>query len=94
MPRGRAADYTREELVHFLDIASSTKPTSQTDWERVLDLHNVEYADKNRSVEYLRRKFAILHRKKITTGNPVCPEEVRLAKTLNYAISARVDMSD
>jgi hypothetical protein len=29
MPRGRAADYTREELVHFLDIASSIKPTSQ-----------------------------------------------------------------
>jgi hypothetical protein len=28
MPRGRAGDFTREELVHFLD-ASSIKPTSQ-----------------------------------------------------------------
>jgi hypothetical protein len=94
MPRGRAADYTREELVHFLDIASSIKPKSQTDWERVLDLHNVEYAYKNRSVESLRRKFAFLHRKKIPTGDPDCPVEVRLAKRLKYPIGARADMGD
>jgi hypothetical protein len=94
MPRGRSADYSKEELLHFLNIGLSIQPTSQTEWNSVLDEHNIEYAHKNRTVESLRRKYAQLHRKKIPTGDPYCPEEVRLAKRLRYKIGKKADMGD
>jgi hypothetical protein len=34
----------------------------------------------------------MLHRKKIPTGDPFCPEDVRLAKRLKYAIGMRADI--
>jgi hypothetical protein len=92
MPRGRSADYSRAETLHFLNIALAIKPISQNDWEQVLEEHNLEYGDKKRSVDSLRRKFAMLHRKKIPTGDPFCPEEVRLAKRLKYAIGMQADI--
>jgi hypothetical protein len=75
MPRGRSTDYTKEELLHFLSIALCVKPISQTAWEMVLAEHNVEFGHKNRTVESFRRKYSQLHRKKIPTGDPECPDE-------------------
>jgi hypothetical protein len=94
MTRGRSTDYTKEELLHFLNIALSIKPISQEAWEMVLAEHNVEFGHKNRTVESLRRKYAQLHRKKIPTGDPECPEEVKLAKRVKYAICTAADIGD
>jgi hypothetical protein len=91
MARGRAADYTPEEVIHFLNIAVSIKPVDLTGWQRVLQEHNLVYAHMNRTAESLRRKYNQLQRKKIPTGDPNCPEDVRLAKRVKYSINDHHD---
>ena len=67
-------------------------PIGGDDWEAVLEEHSILFP--GREVESLRRKFSLLHRKKIPTGDPRCPEEVILAKRIKYQISSRADVGD
>ena len=54
--------------------------------------HSLLYA--GREIESLRHKFAQLHRVKTPTGDPRCPQEVKLAKRIKYIISSRADVGD
>jgi hypothetical protein len=90
--RGRSADYSKEETLHFLNIAASIKPADLPGWQRVLQEHNLTYAHMNRTADSLRRKFNQLNGKKIPTGDPKCPEQVRLAKRVKLSINEGVDM--
>jgi len=94
MPRGRAADYDRQEILNFLEIAARLKPISQSEWEGVLQEHNLTYAFKNRTTDSLKRKYCALHRKQVPTGDSTCPVEVRLAKRVRVAISQRAQSGD
>ena len=42
----------------------------------------------------MRRKLANLYRKKVPTGNPNMPEEVRLAKQIKFLIAQKADIGD
>jgi hypothetical protein len=85
-------NYSKLELVNFLQIMKEVMPIGGDEWDEVQDRHSLRYP--GREVESLRRKFSQLHRKSTPTGDPVCPVEVKLAKRVKYQISSRADVGD
>jgi hypothetical protein len=68
-------------------------PIGGDEWDLlVLEQHSLSYL--GREVESLRRKVAQLHRVKTPTGDPRCPQEVKLAKRIKYIISSCADIGD
>jgi hypothetical protein len=67
-------------------------PIGGDEWDLVLEQHSIPYP--GREVDSLRRKFAQLHRVKTPTGDPRCPQEVKLAKCIKYIISSCADIGD
>ncbi len=85
--QGIAAE-TVAEAVAAADIIGGDK------WDIVLEQHSLSYP--GREVESLRCKCAQLHasRVKTPTGDPRYPEEVKLAKCIQYIISSSADFGD
>jgi hypothetical protein len=68
-------------------------PIGGDDRELVLEKHSISYP--GREVESLRHhKFAQLHRLKTPTGDPRCPQEVKLVKRITYVISSHAEIGD
>ena len=80
-------------MLHLLDIIKEMLPLSATEWERVADLHSEMYPANERTGESLRRKYRLLAKKKIPTGDPACPEEVRRAKHIATMIVEKTEAS-
>ena len=78
--------------MHLLQIMETVVPIGPTEWDEVLDQHSEVFP--RRDVDSLRRKYTTLHRKKIATGDPNMPLEVRLAKKVKYAISDKAELGD
>ena len=87
-----AVNYTREETMHLLEALKAILPIGPDEWNEVLSLHSVVYPTRDRNS--ISRKYNILHRKSIPTGDPHCPPEVRMAKNIKYLIGAKADIGD
>ena len=94
--RGKGTkDYSQDEILNLLCICNRVLPISGDDWDIVLAEHSVRYAAQKRTSESIRpRKFSSLHRRKIPTGDPHMPREVKLAKHIRYKIVAKADLGD
>lgn len=77
---------------YFLNVLVEKLPLCKTEWDEVLKEHEKRLAQHGRTVDSLRRKFALLHRKKIPTGDPLMSDDVRRAKHLLYKMSERADL--
>jgi hypothetical protein len=86
--------YSKEEVDSFLDTVEEYLPTSLTAWERVAEVHLVQYPDLKRTIDSPKRKVKELHNKNIPTGDPLCPPAVCWAKCLQVEIINRLDASD
>jgi len=75
----------------LLQHVQEVLPISGTDWEIIADMHSSYYPEKNRLWEDLKRKYQKLVRMNIPTGNPQCPEAVRLAKHIEDLIVAKTN---
>lgn len=53
-----------------------------------------KFAHRDRNVDGIKRKFAALHRKKIPTGDPLMPPEVKRAKHIRFKITERADLGE
>ncbi|KAE8904712.1 hypothetical protein PF005_g24803 [Phytophthora fragariae] len=91
---GRGAGFSTEEVQSFLETLEQHLPLGRDEWELVLSIHHQHFRAYNRTVDSLRRKFAALCRSRIPTGNPTCPEEVRLAKRVRYLMTQRADIGE
>ena len=80
-------NYTSEEVMHLLQLLEDVVPVSKTDWDNVVTSHSERYP--GRDVISLRRKFQSLHRRRVPTGDPNMPEEIRLAKEVKELIGRR-----
>jgi hypothetical protein len=69
-------------------------PLSTTQWESMVETHLARYPNKGRTMDGLKRKFKELHIKRIPTGDPHCPSDVRRANQLRNAIIELMDGSD
>ena len=82
----RGVGYTSEEVKHLLQVIRDVLPCGPNGWSRVEDLHAEMYPHNSRDKDSLKQKFQKLHNTRIPTGDPNCPEEVRLAKHINMEI--------
>ena len=92
MPKG--TNYSLEEVDNLLELIDEILPLSVTQWEKIAEHHLSRYPDRNRSVDSIKRKFKELYSKKIPTGDPNCPQEVRRAKRLRRQIINSMNASD
>ena len=91
-PRVRGAKFTNAELMNFIEIMESILPIGPTKWDQVWEQHSVVFPD--RELNTLRRKYTTLHRKKIPTGDPHMPDEVRMTKRCKYKIAEKAELGD
>jgi hypothetical protein len=85
-------NYTREEMINFLNIMARILPIGGEEFDEVLQAHSLDFP--GRDVDSLRRKYGVLHRKPIPTGDPSMPPEVLLAKRVKYAIGDKATIGD
>ena len=79
----------------LLDLIQELKPMGRMEWETLLDKFNRRVpAARERDVRGIQSKFASLHSKKMPTGDPNMPADVKRAKHLHYKIMEESDMVD
>ena len=78
--------------MHMLEVMHGILPIGPQEWDMVVEAHTAHYP--GRDVESLRRKYTSLHRKKIPTGDPNIPPEVRLAKRVKHLIGDKAEVCD
>ena len=76
----RGLAFRKEELDFFLDLMEDVLPISLMEWEDVEQRHQEKYGTNDCTKETLKRKFQNLYLKRMPTGDPTCPLEVRRAK--------------
>ena len=92
MPKG--TNYSLEEIDSLLDLIEDELPISATLWENIQKSHLSRYPDQRRGVDSIKRKFKELYSKRVKTGDPNCPQEVRRAKRLRHQIVESMNASD
>ena len=70
----------------MLDAIEAIIPIGSGEWERVEVTHSVDFEEKRRTADSLKRKFRQLYLTKVPTGDPNMPETVRRAKEVNMKI--------
>ena len=87
--RGRpGSNYCPEETDDLLSAVELHLPIGNQEWERVKAFMDQRWLT-NRSVDSLKQKFGKLWKKKVPTGDPNCPPQVKRAKRLNNRIIER-----
>jgi hypothetical protein len=89
----RGTGYSKDEAMFLLDCIEEIIPIGPQMWDRVSDLHQAEFSNQGRDTQSIRRKFNQMVNKRIPTGDPDCPEEVRRAKHLFREIEKKGDAS-
>ena len=84
--------YRQPELLHLFGIMLDILPIGPNEWQRVVDLHGEQYSGRDK--DSIVRKFTQLHRRKIPTGDPNMPPEIRLAKRIKYGIGDKAELAD
>lgn len=85
----RGSGFTQVETDNLLDIIERMLPLCADEWNAVLAEHNKCFGDQRRTVDSLKRKFSTLHRKKMPTGDPQMPDDVRRAKHIRFRMTER-----
>lgn len=88
----RGGKYFTEELLNLFSIMSTILPIGPIEWEKVTETHSVKFP--GRDTDSLRRKYTSTHRRKVPTGDPDCPPEVREAKRIKMAIGSKAELAD
>ena len=83
-------NYTPDELMSVLQIMEEILPIGPNEWQLVADNHAENYT--RRDATSIRRKWQVLHRMKIPTGDPEILEDVRIAKRIHYKIGLKADL--
>ena len=76
----------------LLQLLQDKKPIGQEDWQEVTNIHAANFPNEGRDMQSLRRKFNALRNKKMGTGNPIIPPDVKMAKEIYIAIAQRADV--
>jgi hypothetical protein len=74
---GNSPSYTRDERMFLFTIIAEIRPIDGNEWDYVLERHNEVYEHKGRDVTSIRPQFTEYKRKKVPTGNPNCPDDVK-----------------
>jgi hypothetical protein len=89
----RGLKLTIHKLESLAKAVEELVPISNTEWERVLDMHMACYHEQNWTTECLKCKFQEVVRANIKTGNPNMLPHICDAKRAYYKIVERTDGS-
>ena len=89
----RGPSFKSDEIESMLEFVNEHLPIGPADWSKVQLAHLERWPKKERFAQSLKRKFQELYNKKIPTGDPHCPPNVRLAKQIFRLIEERTDSS-
>ena len=89
----RGESYSVQEIEDFLTIMEMVQPLSRSEWNTVEELHQEHYGEKHRSADSIKKKYKKLVKEGPPTGDPHCPDHVRRAKRLNYALFRKSEMA-
>ena len=67
-------------------------PISSIEWDAILDANSTIFLGHN--IDFLRRKYAAMHQKKIPTDLLNMPPEVSMAKWVKFLIREKVKIGD
>ena len=93
-PPKRGFGFSRSEVDGLLDVIEENLAISGSEWDHVCQIHEANWPNMDRTKESLKRKFAGLYGKKIPTGDPNCPPDVKKAKHIHQAMLEKIDASD
>lgn len=84
----KGPNFTKAEIDCFLDLAEKAPelPLSITEWDLIAEQHRTFFPLTMRNGDSLRRKFNQLAGRKIPTGDPRIPPEVKKAKELKWML--------
>jgi len=88
------SNYSHSEIMNLLSVLQRVLPIGPEEWQQCADEHSVSFPLGRRCKDSIRRKFSDLYRKGIPTGDPNCPEDVKLAKRIKWAIGDRAAIGD
>ena len=77
----------------MLDLVEEKLPIGPEEWSMVATAHSGRWPQTRRTEESIRRKFQLLYRNKMETGNPSCPPAVSRAKHIRKMILEKADCS-
>lgn len=76
--------YTPEEKEFLGELMVEHLPIGKEAWDRVVDAYNKEFPDRPRNKDNLARQHNSIANSKVPTGDPNCPEFVRLHKKARH----------
>ena len=83
----RGTNFSPEEVDCMLELIEKHMPLSASQWQKVVDEHMMRFPTTDRDIDGLRRKFNALASKKIPTGDPFIPPDVKKAKKIRNDLS-------
>lgn len=83
----KGAGFTHREVNSLLETLLSCLPILEEEWDVVLTDQMKGFSSEQRKVDILRRNFSLLHRKKMSTGDPLIPDDVRKTKHIRYLMT-------
>ena len=90
----RGLGFSTNETKALLRSIEKYLPIGGLEWDTVVSEHGGLFPLEQRTEEALKRKFALLHNKRMGTGDPHIPDSVRYAKRIIEAIKNKADISD
>ena len=85
--------FTKLETKILLGCVKRTKPIGKIEWLQVLDCFNSQVGEsRGRDEGGIRRKFRSLADRRVPTGDPNIPDEVRLAKDIDQDIVRKSEL--
>ena len=87
-------NFSSTEIEALFGSIEEFLPIGSYEWDKVEKDHHEVFPELDRTKDTLKRKFKELYQKKIPTGDPSCPPEVRKAKILNRYIIEKAEVSD
>ena len=94
---GRVAgsvNYSEDELKNLLKVIEEVLPVGPDRWETVAQRHANTWPHPGRDALSCRRKYNNLQRKRIPTGNPEMPWDIKMARRIKSKIRDLVNMGD
>ena len=83
--------FSQQELADLFTAMEEILPIGSDQWNQLAEVHANKYP--GRGLGAIRRKYNSLARRKIPTGSPWCPPEVKWAKKIKWKLATKIELS-
>ena len=83
----KGPNFSKAEIDSMLELVEQDLPLCASAWDEIAEKHREFWPLSGRDGESLRRKFNLLANKKMPTGDPKIPPEVKKAKQIRWQLT-------